>query len=56
MFIAILAATYLYKRGFTSIDKIKALLNKTKKSARDYLAKIDTNPDVYILETIQSFS
>ena len=58
--IAILAAIYLYRRGFISIDKIKtlynkieALLNKAKKSARDCLAGMDANPDVYILEIIQ---
>jgi len=57
--IAILAATHLYRRGLISIDKIKALynkiealLNKTKKSTRDCLTRIDTNPDVYILETV----
>jgi len=58
--IAILAATHLRKRGFISIDKIKALhnkiealLNKIKKSIRDCLTRIDANPDVYIPETMQ---
>jgi len=59
MTIAILAATYLYRRGFISIDKIKALynkiealLNKIKKSTRDCLTRIDPNLDVYIPETV----
>ena len=58
--IAILAATHLHRRGLASIDKIKALhneiealLNKTKKSTRDCLARMDANPDVYIPETVQ---
>jgi uncharacterized membrane protein (Fun14 family) len=57
--IAILAATYLYRRGLISIDKIKtlynkieALLNKAKKSARDCLTRMDANPDVYIPEIV----
>ena len=58
--IAILGAIHLYKRGLASTDKIKALhnkietlLNKTKKSAKDYLTRMDINPEVYIPETIQ---
>ena len=57
--IAMLGAMYLYRRGLVSIDEIKALynkietlFNKIKKSARDYFAKIDVNPEVYILETM----
>jgi Tfp pilus assembly major pilin PilA len=57
--IAISVATHLYRRGLAFIDemkafynKIEALFNKTKKSARDCLAGIDANLDVYILETV----
>ena len=58
--ITISRAIYLYKRGLTSTDKIKALynkiktlLNKTKKSTKDCLTGMDINPKVYILETMQ---
>ena len=57
--IAILIAMHLYKRGLASIDKIKTLynkiktlFNKTKKSAKDYLARMDANPEIYILEIV----
>ena len=57
--ITILVAIYLYKRGFISIDKIKALynkikafLNKTKKSTKNGLTKINANLDIYIPETV----
>ena len=59
MAIAISVAIHLYRKGLISIDKIKALynkietlFNKMKKSAKDCLARIDTNLEVYILETI----
>ena len=58
--IAMSAAMHLCGRGLTSIDKIKALyneiealLNKIKKSARDCLARIDANPNIYILKTVR---
>jgi len=58
--ITILGAMYLHRRGFISIDKIKALynkietlFNKIKKSTKDYLARMDINLEVYIPETMQ---
>lgn len=58
--IAMSAATHLRGRGLASTDEMKALhdeiealLNKTKKSARDCLAGMDANPDVYIPETVR---
>jgi len=57
--IVMLIAMHLYRRGLISIDKIKALynkietlLNKIKKFTKNCFAKIDTNLEVYILETV----
>jgi len=58
--ITMLGAMHLYRRGLASTNKIKALynkietlLNKTKKSTKNYLAKMYVNLEVYILETMQ---